>query len=107
MRSNPNISPLMRQQMEAISSNPGMIDQLSRQMQNPAMRAHMEAMMAAGRPGDGGIGGFNAMGSARLPQRPPSQQQTGQPQQQPQSNDQDQTEEDMIAEAIRRSLEEN
>jgi hypothetical protein len=112
MRNNPNIPPHMRQQMETIVNNPAMIDQIARQMQNPAMRAQMDAMMTARGSGTnmsglmpstspngaGSIGGNNntTIGTSPLPSGPrPSQ-----------GNDQDQTEEEMIAEAIRRSLEE-
>jgi hypothetical protein len=111
MRNNPNIPPSMRQQMETIVNNPAMIDQIARQMQNPAMRAHMEAMMATRGSGttmpgfmpsttpsgDGSMGGTtnNLISSTSSSRSRPSQ-----------GNDQDQTEEEMIAEAIRRSLEE-
>ncbi|KAG7364060.1 PUB domain containing protein [Nitzschia inconspicua] len=116
MQNNPNVTPMMRQQIETIANNPAMIDQIAQQMQNPVMRAQIEAMMAA----DGartGIPGFmpNAsMGGNANPSgtitTTTTTTTTTVPRQAvppPQGNDQDQTEEEMIAEAIRRSLEES
>lgn len=99
MRNDPNVPPMMRQQMEAIANNPAMIDQIARQMRNPATRAQMESMMAARGAGGAGMPGY-------VPSAP-STGSSGSSSQRPQGTDQDQTEEEMIAEAIRRSLEES
>jgi hypothetical protein len=110
IRNNPNISPQMRSQFEAITSNPAMMDQIARQMQNPAAMEQMQAMMNA-RGGAGGFGGGmpgTGAGAGSFGGTAPTPEGTTQINQPPaQGNDQDQTEEEMIAEAIRRSLEDS
>jgi len=115
MRNDPNVSPMLRQYMETMANNPAMLQQVAQRMQDPAVRAQMQqAMQNGGMPGGmGGMGGGGGMGmppaananagSTTNASAPPQQQQ---PPRQPQ-NDQGQTEEEMIAEAVRRSLEDN
>jgi hypothetical protein len=103
--------------MEDMVNNPALLDLMARGMRNPAMRARLETAMTAqgfgpsmsgsipvstSPSGTGSMAGTNtnipispSSSSSTVP-RPPSQ-----------GNDQDQTEEDMIAEALRRSLEES
>jgi len=110
MRNDPNVSPMLRQYMETMANNPAMLQQVTQRMQDPAVRAQMQqAMQNGGMPGGmGGMGGGMGMppaananaGSTTNASAPP------QPPRQPQ-NDQGQTEEEMIAEAVRRSLEDN
>jgi hypothetical protein len=103
IQNDPNISPMHRNAMQQLAQNPAMLNQLSEMMQDPSMRAQMENMAAAGggMP-PGGMGGMMPpdMGGAGNPPAP----QPGNAL--PPRNDQDQTEEEMIAEAIRRSLDE-
>ena len=89
----PNLPPHMRESMRQMVNNPAMMEQLSNMMSDPAQMERMRTMMGRG----GGMpappaGGTNPPPAARgAPSR---------------ASDQDQTEEEMIAEAIRRSLEE-
>ncbi|OEU12743.1 hypothetical protein FRACYDRAFT_243999 [Fragilariopsis cylindrus CCMP1102] len=114
MQNDPNISPMMRQQMEAMSNNPAMLQQMTQRMQDPTVQAQLRQAMAANGGGGGANGGGGPMGGGMggmMPNSnndagaaaPPAQQQ--QQQLQPPRNDTNQTEDDMIAEAIRRSLE--
>lgn len=99
MRNDPNVSPMMRQYMETMSNNPAMLQQLSQRMQDPAVRAQLQrAMQQGGMPGMGGM-------PSGASQQPASSQQQARPP--PPQNDHGQTEEEMIAEAIRRSLQDN
>eukprot|EP00535_Pseudo-nitzschia_heimii_P007975 CAMPEP_0197177454 /NCGR_PEP_ID=MMETSP1423-20130617/3045_1 /TAXON_ID=476441 /ORGANISM="Pseudo-nitzschia heimii, Strain UNC1101" /LENGTH=422 /DNA_ID=CAMNT_0042626997 /DNA_START=299 /DNA_END=1567 /DNA_ORIENTATION=- len=96
IRNDPNVPPETRRQMETMASNPAMLQQLARQMQNPAVQSRLQrAMQSGGLPGMGGGGTAPPRGAAAPPPPPPQQ------------NDPGQTEEEMIAEAIRRSLEDN
>ncbi|VEU44455.1 unnamed protein product [Pseudo-nitzschia multistriata] len=88
IRSDPSVSPMLRQHLEQLSNNPAMLQQMARQMRDPATMAMFQRAM-----GEGGPPG---------PAAPP-----GGPAPQPPRNDSGQTEEEMIAEAIRRSLEDN
>ena len=91
IRNDPRIAndPQMRQAMEMMASNPEMVQQMSQMMQDPMMRQQMEAMMQ--RTGGGPpIGGGMPAPRAAPPQPPRS--------------DEEMTEEEMIAEAIRRSM---
>lgn len=100
MRNDPNVSPMMRQYMETMANNPAMLQQLSQRMQDPAVRAQLQRAMQqqGGMPGMGGMpsGASQQPASSQQPARPP-----------PPQNDHGQTEEEMIAEAIRRSLQDN
>eukprot|EP00531_Pseudo-nitzschia_arenysensis_P010149 CAMPEP_0116127908 /NCGR_PEP_ID=MMETSP0329-20121206/7082_1 /TAXON_ID=697910 /ORGANISM="Pseudo-nitzschia arenysensis, Strain B593" /LENGTH=419 /DNA_ID=CAMNT_0003622021 /DNA_START=124 /DNA_END=1383 /DNA_ORIENTATION=+ len=104
MQNDPNVSPMLRQYMETMANNPAMLQQMAQRMQDPAVRAQLQrAMQQGGIPGMGGMPGMgsmpgtgNAPASSSRPAPPP-----------PPQNDQGQTEEEMIAEAIRRSLEDN
>ena len=111
IRNNPNITPQMRSQFEMIASNSAMIDQIAQQMQNPAAMVQMQAMMNA-RGGAGGLGAGMPGTGATNPgtfggPAPPAGGTAPNGNPPAQGNDQDQTEEEMIAEAIRRSLEES
>eukprot|EP00538_Stauroneis_constricta_P006857 CAMPEP_0119548142 /NCGR_PEP_ID=MMETSP1352-20130426/2133_1 /TAXON_ID=265584 /ORGANISM="Stauroneis constricta, Strain CCMP1120" /LENGTH=424 /DNA_ID=CAMNT_0007593327 /DNA_START=35 /DNA_END=1312 /DNA_ORIENTATION=+ len=116
IQNDPNVSPMMRQSMQQIASNPAMLSQLSQMMNDPNMRSQLESMIGGGG-GGGAFGGNGAMpggfmGGGAQQQAPPGQQQQQQQQGGANSsnndgaNDQDQTEEEMIAEAIRRSMNE-
>jgi len=105
MRNNPDISPSMRQDMATLSNNPAMLQQMTQRMQDPAVQAQMrQAMSAAGNSGGGGGMGNTMMPNSNATGVAPVQQQQ---QQQQRGNDSNQTEDEMIAEAIRRSLEDN
>jgi len=111
MRNDPNIPPMLRQMV----NDPAMMRQMAQQMRNPAVQAQMRQAMSGiggsmmGSSGDGGrignnmststVAGTNIAPMASNNNAASSTQQSG--------NDQDQTEDDMIAEAIRRSLEDN
>ena len=47
MQNDPNISPMMRQQMEAMSNNPAMLQQMTQRMQDPTVQAQLRQAMAA------------------------------------------------------------
>jgi hypothetical protein len=114
LRNDPRFAnnPQMQQAMEGLATNPAMASQMSRMMQDPAMMQQMQAMMQQnggqlpmpGGMGGGGMpgGGFGAPGG-NAPAQPGAGANRGQ---QPPSgaNDEATTEEEMIAEAIRRSL---
>jgi len=86
MRTDPRLAnnPMMQQQMQQLASNPQALQQITQMMQNPQMAQAMMNMV----PG----------GSAGLQQQ--------QQQQQPGQSDQDMTEDEMLQEAIRRSMQE-
>mmetsp|Transcript_11635 Transcript_11635/g.29434 ORF Transcript_11635/g.29434 Transcript_11635/m.29434 type:complete len:419 (-) Transcript_11635:48-1304(-) len=106
MRNDPNVSPMMRQYMETMANNPAMLQQMTQRLQDPTVRAQMQqAMQQGGMPGMGmgempGMGGMPGAGTSLAPSSRPAPPP-------PPQNDQGQTEEEMIAEAIRRSLEDN
>lgn len=102
IRNNPNVTPQMRSQFEAIASNPAMIEQVARQMQNPQAMAQMQAMMnarGAGMPGampnTGAFGGTSTAPAAGggASQSSNNNAATGQGQ----GNDQNQTEDEVSA----------
>ena len=111
MRNDPNISPMLRQYMESMSSNPAMLQQMTQRMQDPAVQAQMRQAMAA----NGGAGGMPGMnmpgmnipGAANSTAGSTTNNNNNSAAAPPPQNDQGQTEDDMIAEAIRRSLEGN
>ena len=116
IQNDPNIPPHVRQTFQALSSNPAMMNQLSQMMNDPTMRAQMEAAMQAGGGGLGGLGGMGGFGAGMggaggmPPMNNNSTSGTGNTTGNNNSgggNDQAQTEEEMIAEAIRRSLQDS
>jgi hypothetical protein len=109
LRTHPQFAnnPNSEQMLQEITNNPAMLAQLSQMMQDPAMRSRMQAMTQNG----GGFGGsgFGNMGApSQLPQPPIGNTSSNAQGQQPSSGvaDEQSTEEEMIAEAIRRSLQE-
>jgi len=112
MRNDPRFAnnPMMQQSLEQMANNPQMLQQISQMMQDPNAQRQMQQMQqmmgsgagAGGMPPFGGgmppFGGGAAAGGSGGAGAPPAQGD---------ANDSDQTEEEMIAEAIRRSLEEN
>ena len=102
IQNDPIVPPNLRASMQQLASNPAMLDQLSTMMRDPAMRSRMQNMMA------NGPGLSNPFAAPAPTTSVSTQQATGASgNNNSDGNDQDQTEEDMIAEAIRRSLEEN
>lgn len=122
MRNDPRLSsdPMLRQVMDEITNNPMAAQQLASMMSDPTMRSMMDqAMRQGGAAAAAGAGGGGAVGLGGLPWGgagaglgglPPSRSPGGGvPSQQQQrqrgaASDEDLTEEEMIAEAIRRSL---
>jgi hypothetical protein len=103
IQNDPNIPPMQRNMMQQLASNPAMLDQLSTMMSNPAMMSRMQSMM--------GAGGMPGM-PPRFPTQPPlagasSGNNDATNANRSAGNDQAQTEDEMIAEAIRRSLQDN
>eukprot|EP00549_Striatella_unipunctata_P011591 CAMPEP_0118722164 /NCGR_PEP_ID=MMETSP0800-20121206/31191_1 /TAXON_ID=210618 ORGANISM="Striatella unipunctata, Strain CCMP2910" /NCGR_SAMPLE_ID=MMETSP0800 /ASSEMBLY_ACC=CAM_ASM_000638 /LENGTH=417 /DNA_ID=CAMNT_0006630239 /DNA_START=107 /DNA_END=1360 /DNA_ORIENTATION=- len=99
-------NPMMREGMMQLANNPEMLSRVTSMMNNPAMRAQMEAMMAAG--GGGMPTPPNMFGAP-----PANNSNTNNSNNNNSSNsnngggsDSDMTEEEMIAEAIRRSMQE-
>jgi len=82
----------MRPQIEQMMNDPQMLQQMSQMMQNPEIMNMMSNM-------GGGMGG--------IPPAPTQNQQSGGNASNSNGNDQEMTEEEMIQEAIRRSLNEN
>jgi len=121
MRNDPRFGPEMQQMMGELANNPQMAEQFGQIMQNPAMRAQMQQAMAAGQqPGAANAfpnfmpPGANAAPAPAFPNfMPPSASQPSNAagstntNSAPPRNDNEQTEEEMIAEAIRRSLQDN
>jgi hypothetical protein len=108
IRNDPNVSPMMGTYLEQMANNPAMLDQVTQRMQDPSVRAQLQNMImaTAGGPGGGGTPGMiPGMGGGGMGNTIPSATNVTSNQQY-QGNDQDQTEDEMIAEAIRRSLEE-
>lgn len=95
LRNDPNITPMMRQHMERLSANPAMMQQMASQMQNPTVQAQLRQAMT-----QNGTTTTGAEGNEGAAQQ---QQQGGGGD----GNDQSQTEDEMIAEAIRRSLQDS
>jgi hypothetical protein len=114
MRNDPRFSsnPMLRQVMDELTSNPLAAQQVASMMSDPTMRTMMDQAMRQGASGSGGGAGLGGLpwgagiggvppsrpaGGAPAQPRQPQQQQGG-------ASDEDLTEEEMIAEAIRRSL---
>lgn len=111
MRNDPRFAnnPQMQQSLEQMANNPQMLQQLSQMMSDPNMQQQMQSMMGAGGGmggAGGGMGGMPPFGGANPGAGNNANANSGAGQQQSGPNDQSQTEEEMIAEAIRRSLEE-
>ncbi|CAB9509656.1 PUB domain [Seminavis robusta] len=98
--------PMMRQSMETLANNPAMVQQIATMMRDPQMQQRMQQMAAAGGMGGFGGAGMPPFGAVPNNNASPGTNNNQQQQNAPGANDQDQTEEEMIAEAIRRSLEE-
>eukprot|EP00934_Nitzschia_sp_Nitz4_P008736 Nitzschia sp. Nitz4//scaffold88_size82704//62508//64147//NITZ4_005303-RA/size82704-augustus-gene-0.85-mRNA-1//-1//CDS//3329559527//8726//frame0 len=111
VQNDPNVPPHVREGMQHLAQNPEMLQQVAAMAQNPAVRAQMEQAMAAQ-----GLtpptGGFALPSTSSTPT---NRSNTGSGNNASNANntgnnngstDQDQTEEEMIAEAIRRSLQE-
>jgi hypothetical protein len=114
LRNDPSVPPEVRQQFEMLANNPAMLDSLTQRFQDPTMRSQIEAAMASGAAASrGGMGigpAWNQMmnsGGGAGGGGVPSNTNTSSSSANNGVNDQEQTEEEMIAEAIRRSLEEN
>ncbi|CAJ1947889.1 unnamed protein product [Cylindrotheca closterium] len=125
IQNDPNIPPHVRQTFQTLASNPAMMNQMAQLMNDPTTRAQMEAAMQsggmgalAGMGGGGMPGGFGGgLGAGMGGGMPPmnnnanannnSNNATGGGGGGGGGNDQAQTEEEMIAEAIRRSLQDN
>ena len=113
LRNDPNVSPMMRQYMESMRNNPAAMEQMMTRMRDPAVMENFRREMETR--GAGMPGGFAPAGShpAAAGHSTTNTAATGTgsaaaaaPPPQPQ-NDPDTTEDEMIAEAIRRSLQEN
>lgn len=118
MQNNPMMNQYLSPQQQQMLNNPAMMQQLRQYMsQNPQMMQEMQRMMESG----GGVPGAGDMQRTmqdmmmrnQTGMQPPPQQQANAPQQQQQANTSQQqqgedsvTEEEMIAEAIARSLRE-
>lgn len=109
LRNDPNVSPMMGAHLEQLANNPALLEQVTQRMQDPAVRAQLQGMMGGADSGGGvpgmmaGLGGFGA-GTGSTANASTAH---NAPQRQGQGSDQDQTEDEMIAEAIRRSLDES
>jgi len=100
---------MLQQSLEQLSNNPMMAQQLSQIMRDPNMQRQMQTMMGAGGEADAGLRGMSPLGATGASNN--NGMGSGQRQGAPSDgagndNDEDLTEEQMIAEAIRRSLEE-
>jgi hypothetical protein len=86
LRNDPRLAnnPMMQQSLEQIASNPQMLAQVTQMMQNPEM---MNSMGGMGAPQQANFQGGSANNNGRT--------------------DQEMTEEEMLEEAIRRSLNDN
>lgn len=105
MRSDPRFAndPAMLQGLESLASNPAMMNQLSQMMQNPAMQRQLQSMMSATGANANPGGGWNSQafpGAGTANGATDNNGQVGAPA----VSDEEMTEEEMIAEAIRRSL---
>lgn len=117
MRNDPRMAsdPMMQQAMQAIATNPALASQVSEMMRDPSVLQHMQSMMQQQASSSGGTTNlmpptFPPVG--RMPQQQatapgPPQPSSSQQQGAPVSSDEDLTEEEMIAEAIRRSLQDS
>lgn len=122
IQNDPNIPPHVRQSIQALASNPAMMNQLSQLMRDPNMRSRLQAALQAR--GGGGLGGLGRAGTgAGWGGMPPASNSNNANNTANANNsstggssvgtaarggdDQAQTEEEMIAEAIRRSLQDN
>ena len=105
-------NPMLQQSMEQLASNPQMLQQVSQMMQNPDMMRQMQSMMGGGAGAGGGFPGmppggmpnFGAMNPNGTANNSNDGQQQGGSSSNNGADDEAMTEEEMIAEAIRRSL---
>merc|ERR1711862_7030 len=116
LQANPMASQYLTPQQRQMLNNPAMMQQVSQLMQNPQMMQEMQRMMesSGGMPGAGDLQRMQQMMRNMQPPTQPQQPNTSQQQQQPNASQQQQqqgedgmTEEEMIAEAIARSLRES
>jgi hypothetical protein len=112
IRNDPNFSPMMGAYLEQVANNPAMLEQVTQRMQDPAVRAQMQGFMGGAAAGGALPGmtpgiGMGGITTATSPAHASSMRQPGLQQQQQLGSDQDQTEDEMIAEAIQRSFEES
>ena len=105
IQNDPNVPPMLRESINQLASNPAMVNQLSQMMRDPNMRSQIERMVGNNASDVGGAGMGGGLGAAIGTRAPNGQHPTGSGPSTGRS-DQAQTEEEMIAEAIRRSLEE-
>jgi len=112
IQNDPNIPPHVRQSIQALASNPDMMGQVSQLMSDPNMRSQLQAAMQAGGGmgmaglGGAGMGGMPPMNNSNTTSNTNNNTTSGSDGTSG-GNDQAQTEEEMIAEAIRRSLQDN
>jgi hypothetical protein len=100
---------MLRESIQQLSSNPAMLNQMATMMADPNARSQIQNMMANGGAGAGGMPGMpgmpgmggGGMNNQNQQQQPPSNGGA------PAPSDSSQTEEEMIAEAIRRSMEDS
>lgn len=121
LQNDPRIAnnPMMQRALQDLADNPQILSQLGQVMQNPQMRQQLQTMMQNPQMMQAMEQQMRSMGMPQLNAShfpnfmPPSSSATNAnpatgsaPQQQPQpsASDEDMTEEEMIAEAIRRSL---
>jgi len=115
MRNDPRFAnnPMAQQAMDQLASNPQMLSEVAQLMRDPNMQQQMQAMMqqqgAGGMPPMGGFGNVaGPMGAGTAAQAPQQQSPNqGQSSGNADANDEEMTEDQMIAEAIRRSLQDN
>lgn len=108
----PNIPPQLRTGLQQAVNNPAVVSQMANMMRDPSMLAHMEQAMASNpqgmmMPGMGGMPQQPFAPAAANNSTTSSNNNNNTNTSNPPRNDQAQTEEEMIAEAIRRSLEES
>eukprot|EP00980_Cylindrotheca_fusiformis_P019851 scaffold6966_cov112-Cylindrotheca_fusiformis.AAC.29 len=123
IQNDPNIPPHARQAMQSLSNNPAMMNQLSQMMMNDPMVRNqmMQSMGGTGMPGGGGGGtmmpnlmpGMSSMGGNAAANNNNNNSNANNTNNNNnnntggEGNDESTTEDEMIAEAIRRSLEES
>jgi hypothetical protein len=104
LRNDPRLAthPMMAETIQQLASNPEMANQISQMMGDPNMQRQIQAMIAQ----QGGFSGTGGPMPALGNPRPGSGQVASQGQPRSSANDEELTEDEMIAEAIRRSLQE-
>jgi hypothetical protein len=98
----------MLQGLESLASDPALVNQLSQMMQNPEMQRQLQSMMAAtGTTGNAGGGWNNPVFNGSVASSTSAVTASNSSNPNPvglTASDEEMTEEEMIAEAIRRSL---